>query len=150
MPKAIDITLDVDSDGNISRTRSRWLRDYIKLFAGGKVRIRISRPKRSSAANSYYWGAVIRPIREALLDAGRAVSADTLHRLFKQRYLDVETDEVFGEPVTLPPTTTKLDQTEFHYYCEAIKQDPDVLALGVYFEEPDDEAWRSHNIAEPA
>ena len=135
MPKALDIVLDVDADGHLDRRRALWIRDYLALYAGGQVRIQVSRPHRTSRANSYYWAGVIEPIRVALMEAGRPVDAEILHELFKARYLAPRPVEVFGQSATLPPTTTNLDMTGFSDYIEAIKNDEDVRRLGVWFED---------------
>ncbi len=151
MPRATDETFDVAEDGTLTdRRRAAWLWDQLKLYAGGQVRIRISRPKRSTAANAYYWGVVLAAIREAMMDAGHPVSAEALHHHFKALYLEPRWVQVFHYTHMMPPTTTDLDQTAFAEYIESIKQDQAVLALGVYIPEPDAgyDAFRSYKIAE--
>lgn len=157
MPRAIEIITEVDSEGKIPKKYTRFIRDQLMMYAGGEVRIQVGRPKRTTRANAYYWAAVIEPIRLAMLDAGigwmetndgiKAVSAEALHHHFKTKYLPVQTMVIFGDDVTLPPTTTALDSTEFFDYVEAVKTDPQVLQLGVYFEEAP-ENLRSYAIAE--
>lgn len=150
MPKALDETFYVTDDGKLAdQRRAEWLRSQLQLYAGGQVRIRIGRPKRSTRANAYYWGVVIATVREALMEAGMPVSAEALHVHFKRRYLEPRTTCVLGIDHVLDPTTTDMDSTEFSYYIEAIKEDEDVRRLGVYIPEPD-ENMRSSRIAEPA
>lgn len=151
MPRAIDEVLELDAEGRFCQlNRLRWLFvEYIKLFAPGDVRIRISRPQRSTAANRYYWGVVIKVIRQGCLEAGQVVSAEALHEHFKARYLDPRVVEVLGKERVLPPSTVKLDSTAFYDYIESIKTDEDVVQLGVYIPPPDDGRWKSYSLEEP-
>lgn len=149
MPLPIDVTLEVDEKGKlVDRRRAEWLWSNLRLYAGSEVRIRISRPKRSTRANAYYWGVVIETIRRALLDAGQAISAEALHEHFKRLYLPARAVCVFGVDHVLPGSTADLDSTTFADYIEAIKQDEDVLTLGVYIPEPEP-GLKSYAIAEP-
>lgn len=162
MPRALDISTTASEDGRLPKGVSRRIRDHLALFGGREVRIRISSPKRSTQANAYYWAGIIDPIRTAMIEAGigffediapggevvlKPVMAETIHRYFKRKYLPVQTASVFGEPMTIEPTTTDLGSTEFADYIEAIRQDPQVLQLGVYFDDPDG-PFKSHTIAE--
>src|SRR5690606_39444582 len=52
------------------RKYSEWVRDHLQLYAGGEVRIRVSRPKRTTRANRYWWGYVLETIRQAMIEAG--------------------------------------------------------------------------------
>jgi len=148
---------DVSEDGRLPKSRRDQIAGHLQLFAGGPVRIQIGRPKRSSRANRFYWRCVIGVVHEAMIDAGigfmetndgiQMVTAEALHTLFKYKYLEPQTAVLFGDDVTLPPTTTTLDSTSFHYFIEQIKNDPQVRQLGVHFPEPDGE-FRSYSIAE--
>lgn len=120
----------------------------LKLYAGREVRIQVSSPKRSNKANAFYWVGVIGEIQRAAAEAGHAVSANALHEYFKAKYLSPTTEDVWGEEVTIPPSTAKLDSTAFHEYIESIRMDETVLALGVYFDEP--EGLRSYSIEDLA
>lgn len=158
MPRATDIVCEVSPDGKIPKRHSAHIRDQLKLYAGGDVRIRVSRPKRSSRANAFYWAGIIEPIRIGMTEAGLGmmtapdgtptmVTSEALHYHFKCKHLPFRTAYIFGKDVVLPPTTTELDQTAFSDYIEAIKTDEEVLQLGIFFEEP--ESFRSYSIAEP-
>jgi hypothetical protein len=150
MPRPLEITCDVDADGRLPANRSRQLRQYLKLYSGREVRIALSAPKRSTAANSYYWGCVIPAIQRGMHEAGMVASAEAIHEAMKRRYLPARpSQDVFGEAVTLSPSTADLDATEFYEYVEAVRYDEDVLALGVDIPDPDPE-YRSYKICEPA
>jgi hypothetical protein len=135
MPRPLDIVLDVDERGEIDPRRRLWMDDQIRLYAGGRVRIQVSRPRRTTRSNAYYWAGVIEPIRRALADAGRPTAAGVLHEYFKAKYLPPRIMECLGHDVVLAPSSSGLDMTSFSDYVEAIKHDEDVRALGVWFEE---------------
>lgn len=158
MPRATDDTFDVDEDGRITdRRRAEWVWSQIKLYAGRKVRIRISSPKRSTRANAYYWSCIIEPIRLAMMEAGHPHSAETIHRHFKALYLAPIEAHVAGIDHVWEPTTTDLDSTAFSEYIAAIREDETVRAMNVYFPEPEPDEYqeeygtfKSYAIAEPA
>tara|TARA_R110000822_G_scaffold103213_5_gene229803 strand:- start:254 stop:703 length:450 start_codon:yes stop_codon:yes gene_type:complete len=144
MPRPLDIVTNVGHDGAIPSSHKRRIADHLMLFAGSPVRLQVTAPKRSNKANAFYWAGVIRPIQIACADAGRAVSGQGLHEYFKQLYLPVKTEMVNGTDVVIPLSTTKLDSTAFHDFIESIRTDEFVLALGVYFDEP--EEFSTHKI----
>jgi hypothetical protein len=160
MPRAIDFVCTVTPDGHLPDARRRFVASQLRLYAGREVRVQISRPKRSSQANRYYWGAIIEPIRDAMNDAGclvydtadgvgMPVTSEMVHELMKARHLPVRVVEMEGDPVTLAPSTADLDATAFSEYSEAIRGDELVLSLGVYLEDAPG-GLRSHKIAEVA
>jgi hypothetical protein len=145
MPEKIDVIVPVKGR-KIDRDTARYLNESIGLFDEGELRILLERPTRTARANRYYWGAVLTPIRDRMQELGMQASTYALHTLFKRRYLTPRTEVVFGEDVTLEPTTTRLNQTEFFDYVEAIKNDEQVVALGIMFEDADE--FDSYDIAE--
>lgn len=155
MPRKITITTTVDDSGRLPKSRSDQIRNHLQLFAGSEIQITIGKPKRSTRANRWYWKCCIGRIHEAMIDAGvsfmetnngiKMVTAEALHTYFKHKYLPVQAVVLFGEDVTLPPTTTTLDSTDFSDYIERIKTDSMVRQLSVHFEEPGDE-WRTYKI----
>lgn len=154
MPQPLDITVSISMDGSLPQGVSRAVRDYLKLYAGGTVCIRISRPKRSTQANAYYWSQVIDPIWTAMLEAGvgqvetinpvtgestvSPLTQAAVHAYFKHKYLPVSLVQVGDVTVTREPTTTKLDSTQFSEYMDAIRTDELTLSLGVVFEDHDE------------
>lgn len=148
MPHKRSTTIRIDDDGNVQPSGEglvRWLADQFELFADGKAVITVERPKRSLSQNSHYWGYVIRPIRQALLEAGHPVSAEALHEHFKAlflgatrsyEYTDRETGEV--HEVVQVRSSTDLDKTEFSDFVERIRGSELVRQLGVYIPMPGD------------
>ncbi len=149
MPQPIDTVIHVGEDGHLSSSARKMIADYIKQYAGGELWLRLSKPKRSSRANRWYWVAVIRPVRVALLDAGyTGITEDDVHRLFKGRYLGVQTVDGDYGPITKEATTTKLDGSGFGDYIDRIRTDEMVLQLGVVIGEPDTSDWHGFNLSE--
>lgn len=150
MPKQQTTTATVTDDGTLlgsgaGETLVEWLSDTFALFAGGRVEISVSRPRRTLRQNRKYW-AMLSEIAEGFRRAGvdqwhymgpggemvrLPVSKDTLHSWFKLKYLTADEP---GET----PTTTTLDQTEFSDYMEQIRRDEDVRELDIVFQDEDD------------
>lgn len=124
----------VGADGKLPLATVAAIRERLQLLANADVVITIRRKVRSQRANRYYWGVVIKAVHQAMLAAGMACTAVEIHETFKYRYLGpVALDES-----TEPPTTTELDQAEFFRYCESIRYDEEVLALGVHIPKPEE------------
>lgn len=150
MPKAFDHTVDVPESGILTSALRQQIGGLVALYAGGPLRIRLGRPARSTRANAYMWAGVYEPLAQAAREAGYDITAEDLHRHFKQKYLPpIPSVDAFGEEIIKEPSTTKLDSTEFFYYVENVRLDPFVAQLGVIIEDPEDN-YRSYSIAEPS
>lgn len=158
MPHKLEFIAECDSEGRLPDYRQKQIDAYLKrLYPHRQVSVRYGEPTRTSRANAFYWGVVLDLIRKAMNEAGYAfllvrgetqpITSEALHAHFKARYLPVQTAVIFGRDATLEPTTTILDKTQFFDYVEAIKNDEDVLLLGIDFPEPDTE-FRSFSIGE--
>lgn len=130
------------------------LLDAAAMFEGGPVEIEIRRPRRSTKANRYYWGAVLPAIQTAYYDSGVDVETEGLHEIYKRNFLPNQSRTVrhpdTGEELEIvdPPTTTTLDQTQFSEYLEKIRAACHLAGLDVEWPEaPSD--LRSWGIQEP-
>ncbi len=148
MPRRLELIAPVDADGKLPKATRVQIGMYLSLYAGGEVALTLGPKRRSTAANRFYWSCRIAPVRLALLESGQAHSAEVIHEHFKRKYLDVTTEELFGREYARY-TTTKMNETDFYYYMEAIRTDEDVIALAVVFPD-DDPVFSSYSIAEPA
>lgn len=155
MPKSLDEAFDVGEDGRITdRGRAKWFWDQLQFYKGRRVRLRMGPPKRSGAQNRYYWGVVLETIRQGYIDAGHVFRADALHYHYKAKHLPWRTYEAPGTEHVAVGSTADLDSTEFTEYIEAIRNDEEVLALGVYIPSSEDYQlehgrFTKHSIAEP-
>ena len=143
MPEKRSATFYVEEDGSLyPKSKVQWMREGLKLFAGGQVVITYERPKRSLKQNAYYWGVVIEEVRQALLEAGHPLSSKAIHEHYKAKYLSAEgytyTSRETGEVHEIVQTrsTTDLDSTEFSDYVERIRTDELVQQLGIYIPLP--------------
>lgn len=145
MPKPFEIIAEVKG-GHLPEPVRRQIAATLQLFDGGMVSVKISRPRRTTESNRYYWGVVIAAIQSELVVVGRPASSEAVHIYFRDKYLPARAETVGGREVVLPPTTTELDQTAFSDYIEHIKHDELTLALDVWIEDPPDDL-RSYRIA---
>lgn len=130
MPEPLILRSRVGQSGRLKSERvRRELRDYLRLYEGREVVIEVGPPKRTLTQNRYYWGFVIRPIVRAMREAGIEASSAAVHAYFKEKFLHVEQEIVFGKRTVIEPTTTTLSTTEFDDYCEQIKNSGEVLHL---------------------
>tara|TARA_Y100000310_G_scaffold341856_1_gene442479 strand:+ start:2030 stop:2491 length:462 start_codon:yes stop_codon:yes gene_type:complete len=76
--------------------------------------------KRTTEQNSYYWGALIAPIKQGLKDLwGEEVSLQETHDLLRNRFCSSERwNDKTAEYIKIPKSTTELSTVEFSEYCE--------------------------------
>ena len=149
MPVALTLRGDVDAEGRPSKALAERARDAFRLYAGGTVEITIAPPRRSTTANAYYWGVVVREVQRAMVEAGMMAPSEAVHDWLKRRHLPIRTVEVMGESITLPASSAILNSTDFSDYIERIKGDEMLLAIGCVIPEPG-EPVRGYKIAEAA
>lgn len=133
MPAACRHLARVDEDGRINDLVRRQVAADIARFRGRDVEITISPPKRSSRANSYYWGHVLKQIRIAADESGQHVTQEALHGYYKQKYADPIVVQV-GNRQIIEYSTRNMTSTEFFEYVERVKTDEIPLSLGVVFD----------------
>lgn len=149
-----DIVFQVPESGTLHESKRKWIARVIASYAGQKMRLRVTRPARSSSANRFLWGLVYGSICRAMAEAGQPLDAEILHEVMKRRYLPRRAVYVMGKEVILPGTTTELDQDQFYDFVLAVCTDPDIEQLGVYIPAPGEYEeehgkFRSYAIAEP-
>lgn len=102
---------------------------------------------RSSRANRYYWGVVLK-----LIAAESGHTADELHEIEKMRHLSktVEwTNPTTGEveEMRIPGSTARLTISQFSDYLEAVMFDGSTM-FGIVFPSPSaTEEWRGEDAA---
>ena len=151
MPSPLTIRSEVrlgdDGKARLSKVAHAQIAAALPLYAGREVEITIRPPKRSTAANAYYWGVVVREAQRVLVEAGYALTSDDVHRWLKRRHLPWRHVDTPTGPETREPSTASLDSTEFFGYVEAIRTDEALLALGFHAEAPEP-AYRSYKLVE--
>lgn len=144
--KPLELTATVQNGHLHLNVREAIVR-YLSAFEGRQVSIRIAPPKRSTSANSYYWGYVIRPIWNAFRDAGFAGSQDDVHEHYKRKFIGVDHVEMpDGTEFVKAATSTRLDKQQFQDYIHAIQSDPTIVNLGVFIESPQQYEQRTGQV----
>jgi len=97
----------------------------INMFMDKEITLTIERKKkkRSIDQNSYYWGVVVKIVRDGLIDAGYRVGVEQTHELLKDKFADVElVNETTGEVIHTKQSTSVMTTTEFMGFIAAIQQ----------------------------
>ncbi len=106
--------------------RDRYDRE-ITLLNDCNVEIRITKKydKRTTPHNKYYWGVIVKRIREGMMDAsGEPHSEEEVHDFLKMRFsvkktvTNIET----GEQIEFIVSTAKMDSVQFMEYITCCKQ----------------------------
>lgn len=90
-----------------------------KFKTNDKVTLSLTnkRPKRTDSQNRYYWGVYLPLIAE---ETGEQ-DLDSLHELFKGKFLTTKLRKVLGLPTRITKSTTELSVVEFIEYIIAIE-----------------------------
>lgn len=125
MPDRLVIHATVDASGRLDPFSSGQARHALKVRAGRKVKVTIEDPTRSTSANRYYWGFVIRPLRAALTAAGYTLTDDEIHDWLARKHAGtVVVITPDGEEVRRRVSTAKMAADEFRAYIAAVETDP--------------------------
>ena len=91
--------------------------------AGIELVLKVIVDKRSNEQNSYYWGAIVAPIKEGLKDLwGEEVTLQETHDLLRNRFCSSERwNDATGEYIRIPRSTTSLSTADFVNYCDKCK-----------------------------
>lgn len=89
-----------------------------KFKSGDKVTLSITnkKPKRTNAQNAYYWHYLGEISKETGNDP------ETLHELFKKKFISTRIVDVMGEQVEMVGSTTTLKRLEFGEYIDKIAE----------------------------
>ena|SRR3990167_333496 len=113
-------------DGKLIIEHRQYFDMLLSEFEEGDVSITISQVKntRSAKMNRYYFGVVIASLVKYFneeMTFGDKVDAETVHEIFKVKYLNKGTATMpDGQILQLSATTTSLSNTEFIEYWENV------------------------------
>lgn len=104
----------VDTRGQLDEDTRAEIRDGLKRFAGKRVRVVVTedQDRRSTRANRYYWGVVIKLFAEHT-----GYDAHDLHEALAMKFLRIEDCPITGAPRR--KRTPKTDTQEFREYVDA-------------------------------
>lgn len=124
MPIKIIVSCDV-KNGTVSNNRT-LLKDAIKSFNNRRITISIQEAfkTRSNKQNAYYWGCIIPIIKQGFKDSwGESHSIKNIHEFLKLEFNYTErVNEITGECVKFPKSTTDNDTRQQEEYHEQIRQ----------------------------
>ena len=103
----------VDDQGKLSLYHPDIFKREVKRLAGKRVDVTVKqhRNTRSSQANRYYWGVVIRLVADHC-----GYEPDEMHEALAFRFLRIEDDPITGSPRR--KRTPKTDTKEFADYVD--------------------------------
>lgn len=104
----------VVSDGKAHLTAPVAYRQFLSQFGDGEeleFEIRPKRQRRSSQANRYYWGVVIKALSDYT-----GYEADEMHECLAMKFLRIEDDPITGSPRR--KRTPKCNTAEFSEYVD--------------------------------
>lgn len=122
MSKPFKITPKVKVDGSIDNGAWETIRRAISNHAGKFVTITVAEPKRTTSWNAFYWGYIIKPIADAMQDAGVPLEEvfktydDRAHTLCKSAILGKQVIDFDGEEIHVIRSTTTLTRSESYEY----------------------------------
>ncbi len=96
--------------------------DLLKIKGEVNITVQATGKKRTSKQNRYYWGVVVKIIREGLLDIGYDLNDDDVHEFLKSKFNPTSIIfELTGEEFTFGASTTKMNTKAFKEYIEKIQ-----------------------------
>lgn len=123
----------IDDEGRLQMHDLAGFRRAMQRFGRGlevTVRVEEFRSRRSSQANRYYFGAVLREISEHT-----GYEVDELHEYFKKKFNPV-TFSMGSDEEVIGGSTRKLNTNQFYEYVERIRRFAET-ELGVSTPDPD-------------
>jgi hypothetical protein len=112
-------------NGKLNLDAGRQLKNFLALNEDNTVIITFEKlsKKRSNAQNSFYWAIVVPMVREGIgYLYGEDVGIEKSHELLKNEFLFNElVNEVSGEIIRLPKSTTELTTIEWELFIEQVR-----------------------------
>lgn len=133
---------EIDEHGRLVLDRPLFARG-MQSMKRGKVEIvvREAKNRRSSAANRYYWGVVLRLIADYTGD-----DVNSIHEFMKLRFLQPREIHLLGEVFHVSPSSASLDSQQFQEFVENVRR---FAAVDLQVETPDpDPEWFRHRARE--
>jgi hypothetical protein len=129
-------------DGKMTIINRKSFDDYLNSLPDKDVLITIEKKikKRSNHQNAYYYGVVLKIVRQGLIDQGfdNFRNDESVHELLKYRFLKVDESNPDGLFVERIKSTTELSTSQFMDYIAEIQRWASEF-LNVYIPEPNEE-----------
>jgi len=129
-------------DGKMTIINRKSFDDYVNSLPDKDILITIEKKikKRSNHQNAYYYGVVLKIVRQGLIDQGfdNFRNDESVHELLKYRFLKVDESNPDGLFVERIKSTTELSTSQFMDYIAEIQRWASEF-LNVYIPEPNEE-----------
>ena len=113
-------------DGKMTIINRKSFDDYVNSLPDKDILITIEKKikKRSNHQNAYYYGVVLKIVRQGLIDQGfdNFRNDESVHELLKYRFLKVDESNPDGLFVERIKSTTELSTSQFIDYIAGIQQ----------------------------
>lgn len=146
MDKTLYMTIMVSDDGKLTLSPEDRA-NLAARWAGKKVEVRVKTlsPKRSLAANNYYWGAIV-----TLISEYTGYTKEEVHALLKARFaseVQYIVNERTGEIIetTVPRQTRHMTKSEFARFVDQAEQLALDLCIRLPFFEGDKYGYAEHD-----
>lgn len=105
--------------------RKEFIEDVLRIFPEKELTITVEKKKRSRSLNqnAYYFGVVVKLVREGLLDVGYRFTFEETHEYLKLMFLKEEkVNEQTGEILQTVGSSAGLTTSEFMDFIAEIQQ----------------------------
>lgn len=113
-------------DGKLTIINRKSFDDYINNLPDKDILLTIEKKikKRSNHQNAYYYGVVLKIVRQGLIDQGfdNFRNDESVHELLKYRFLKVDESNPDGLFVERIKSTTELSTSQFMDYIAEIQR----------------------------
>ena len=125
MKQTREWSFQVTAAGHLPGQVHREFDDLVRGLAGKRITIKLSlyRKRRSTSANAYYWGVVVKSVTALFREHGNYLDDEEIHEFLKLRVGKLAQVIVLpdGEVVKGLGSTAKLTTSEFASYIMQIK-----------------------------
>lgn len=122
--EALQLYGNIDEHGALHVHNRQRLLEWARQYPGKDIIIKFERKgsKRSSKANRYYWGCVIKEITLQLRELGHQwITDEDVHNMMKLKFNYEQVVSEQGEVLELPKSTATLTKTQFAEYVDNIR-----------------------------
>ena len=136
---SIEVPGHINKDGRLVAENALMLKKWIEFNKGYSLMITFQRfgNKRTTKQNRYYWGVVVKMIRERFKELGHELDSDEVHDFLKGEFNKREIVTENDHHLSIPRSTKDLDSTSFNEYLEKVRQFASIT-LEINIPDPDE------------
>lgn len=135
----IEVPGHIDKDGKLVAENATMLKKWIEFNKGYSLTITFQRfgNKRTTKQNRYYWGVVVKMIKERLTELGHDLDTEEVHDFLKAEFNKIEIVTENEHHLSIPKSTKDLDSQTFNEYIEKVRQFA-AITLEINIPDPDE------------